>query len=99
MTQGKIERWRQTLKNHILLENSYLSGDVEAQIEAFVEYYNHQRCHENLGHLTLAAVYTGRGQIICWKGRRSNARPSSRGACSTGKLPPKLNNQICQSLS
>ena len=35
MTQGKIERWHQTLKNRILLENYYLPGDLEAQIEAF----------------------------------------------------------------
>jgi putative transposase len=26
MTQGKIERWHQTLKNRILLENYYLPG-------------------------------------------------------------------------
>ena len=31
MTQGKIERWHQTLKNRILLENYYLPGDLEAQ--------------------------------------------------------------------
>ena len=30
MTQGKIERWHQTLKNRILLENYYLPGDLEA---------------------------------------------------------------------
>ena len=29
MTQGKIERWHQTLKNRILLENYYLPGDLE----------------------------------------------------------------------
>ena len=34
MTQGKIERWHQTLKNRILLENYFLPGDLEAQIEA-----------------------------------------------------------------
>lgn len=31
-TQGKIERWHQTLKNRILLENYYLLGDLELQI-------------------------------------------------------------------
>ena len=41
MTQGKIERWHQTLKNRILLENYYLPGDLEAQIAAFVADYNH----------------------------------------------------------
>ena len=47
-TQGKIERWHQTLKNRILLENYYLPGDLEAQIDVFVSYYNHQRYHESL---------------------------------------------------
>ena len=39
MTQGKIERWHQTLKNRILLENYYLPGDLEVQIEAFVAHW------------------------------------------------------------
>jgi len=51
MTQGKIERWHQTLKNRILLENYYLPGDLEAQIEAFVADYNHRRYHESIGNL------------------------------------------------
>ena len=63
-TQGKIERWHQTLKNRILLENYYLPGDLEAQIEAFVAHYNHQRYHESLNNLTPADVYFGRGQTI-----------------------------------
>jgi len=64
MTQGKIERWHQTLKNRILLENYYLPGDLEAQIEAFVTNYNHRRYHESLANLTPADVYFGRGQTI-----------------------------------
>ncbi len=46
-TQGKIERWHQTLKNRILLENYFLPGDLEAQIATFVEHYNHRRYHES----------------------------------------------------
>ena len=64
MTQGKIERWHQTLKNRILLENYYLPGDLEEQIEAFVADYNHHRYHESIDNLTPADVYCGRGQII-----------------------------------
>ena len=64
MTQGKIERWHQTLKNRILLENYYLPGDLEAQIEAFVAHYNHLRYHESIDNLTPADVYFGRGQTI-----------------------------------
>ncbi len=54
MTQGKIERWHQTLKNRILLENYYLPGDLEAQIAAFVADYNHLRYHESISNLTPA---------------------------------------------
>ena len=64
MTQGKIERWHQTLKNRILLENYYLPGDLEAEIGAFVADYNHLRYHESLSNLTPADVYFGRGQTI-----------------------------------
>ena len=64
MTQGKIERWHQTLKNRILLENYYLPGDLEAQIAAFVADYNHLRYHESIANLTPADVYFGRGQTL-----------------------------------
>ena len=63
-TQGKIERWHQTLKNRILLENYFLPGDLEAQIEAFVEHYNHQRYHESLNNVTPADAYFGRAAAI-----------------------------------
>jgi transposase InsO family protein len=63
-TQGKIERWHQTLKNRILLENYYLPGDLETQVGAFIEHYNNQRYHESLNNLTPADVYFGRGQTI-----------------------------------
>ena len=63
-TQGKIERWHQTLKNRILLENYYLPGDLRQKIDAFVEHYNHRRYHESLQNLTPADVYFGRGQTI-----------------------------------
>ena len=63
-TQGKIERWHQTMKNRILLENYYLPGDLEYQIETFVEYYNNQRYHESLNNVTPADVYFGRDKAI-----------------------------------
>ena len=69
-TQGKIERWHQTLKNRILLEHYFLPGDLEKQIEAFVDHYNHQRYHESLKNLTPADVYFGRGQYNTGKQRK-----------------------------
>ncbi len=73
-TQGKIERWHQTLKNRILLENYYLPGDLEARIDAFVEHYNHRRYHESLGNLTPADVHFGRGQTILLERERIRRR-------------------------
>ena len=63
-TQGKIERWHQTLKNRVLLENYYLPGDLEMQIGAFVDHYNNHRYHESLGNVTPADTYFGRDTAI-----------------------------------
>ena len=63
-TQGKIERWHQTLKNRILLEHDFLPGDLRQQIEDFVEYYNHGRYHDSLNNVTPADAYFGRAQPI-----------------------------------
>ena len=84
MTQGKIERWHQTLKNRILLENYFLPGDLEAQIEAFVDGYNHHRYHESIDNLTPADVYFGDAGPPSWQNEKgSNDTPSQTVACST----------------
>lgn len=69
-TQGKIERWHQTLKNRVLLENYYLPGDLEQQIGRFIEHYNNCRYHESLKNLTPADVYWGRDTAILEKRRK-----------------------------
>lgn len=69
-TQGKIERWHQTMKNRVLLENYYLPGDLERQIGAFVDYYNNQRYHESLHNVTPADVYFGRDRAILRQRKR-----------------------------
>jgi len=69
-TQGKIERWHQTMKNRVLLENYYLPGDLERQIEAFVDYYNNQRYHESLSNVTPADVYFSRDKAILRERKR-----------------------------
>ena len=73
-TQGKIERWHQTMKNCILLENYFLRGDLEAQIEAFVDHYNHQRYHESLNNVTPSDVYFGRDKAILQQRERSKRK-------------------------
>ncbi|MFT6911844.1 MAG: putative transposase, partial [Paracoccaceae bacterium] len=56
--------------NRILLENYFLTGDLEAQIEAFVDHYNHQRYHESLNNVTPAGVPFGRDKAILQKRER-----------------------------
>jgi transposase InsO family protein len=73
MTQGKIERWHKALKNRRLLENYYLSGDLEAQIGAFVDYYNHRRYPENLFGSLADAIE----KIEAWRIDYNTTRPHS----------------------
>jgi hypothetical protein len=63
-TQGKIERWHQTLKNRILLEHHYLPGALEEQVGAFVEHYNHAAPTRACATSRPADVYFGRGEAI-----------------------------------
>jgi transposase InsO family protein len=69
-TQGKIERWHQTMKNRVLLDNYYLPGDLEQQIGALVTYYNNERYHERLNNVTPADVYFGRDKSIIRESRK-----------------------------
>ena len=69
-TQGKIERWHQTLKNRVLLNNYYLPSHLEHEIGEFIEYYNNERYHESINNLTPADLYFGRGRAILEKRRK-----------------------------
>jgi hypothetical protein len=54
----------QTATGPILLENYFLPGDFESQIEAFVRNYNHQGYHESLSNVRPADVSSGRDKAI-----------------------------------
>src|SRR5258705_7842807 len=89
-TQGKIERWHQTLKNRILLENYYLPGDLEQQIDAFVEHYNHVRYHESLNNLTRPMSTSAGPRQSSSSVNASSVQPSQTAACSISCRPLKL---------
>src|SRR6476660_9349137 len=55
-TQGKIERWHQTRKNRILLDNYYLRGDLEAYIGSSDAFRSLP--HSYVEHIGLAPVST-----------------------------------------
>jgi hypothetical protein len=49
-TTGKVERWHKTLRREFLDGKVFESiEDAQAQLDAWLEFYNHQRPHQSLG--------------------------------------------------
>jgi transposase InsO family protein len=49
-TTGKVERWHKTLRREFLDGKVFASiADAQAQLDAWVEHYNHDRPHQSLG--------------------------------------------------
>ncbi|SCZ61683.1 hypothetical protein SAMN04488118_104274 [Epibacterium ulvae] len=69
--QGKIERWHQILRSRIFLENTFLPGDLQTQIEAFVYHNNYQRYRKSLNNIAPAGVdFTcGKEGVLKQRGR------------------------------
>ena len=63
-TQGKIERYRRSMKNVVKLEHHYYPWELEQAISKWVEHYNHDRYHQSLDNVTPAAVYKGKRNEI-----------------------------------
>ena len=61
---GRYMHYHRSMKNHILLENYPLPGELGSALSRFVGYYNYERYHESLDNLTPADVYYGRGEKI-----------------------------------
>jgi len=64
MTQGKIERFHRSMKNIINLNHYYLPGELEKEIEEFINFYNNERYHESINNLRPVDVYNGKGGEI-----------------------------------
>jgi transposase InsO family protein len=49
-TTGKVERWHKTLRREFLTDKTFTNlDDAQAQLDAWVAFYNHQRPHQSLG--------------------------------------------------
>jgi transposase InsO family protein len=60
-TQGKVERFQQTLKKWLRAQQPQPAtlGELQALLDTFVELYNHRRPHRSLPHrATPATIYT-----------------------------------------
>ena len=57
-TTGKVERWHKTLRREFLDGKVFDSiQDAQAQLDAWVEHYNHQRPHQGIGMVTPAVRF------------------------------------------
>jgi len=64
-SNGKIERWHQTLKQDGIRPHVPLSlAEARQLVERFVDDYNHQRLHSSIGYVTPADRLAGREQAI-----------------------------------
>ena len=62
-TQGKVERFQQTLKRWLRAQPpADTLSDLQAQLDQFADYYNHQRPHRSLANRTPAEVYAARAK-------------------------------------
>jgi putative transposase len=63
-TNGKVERYQQSLKKEVNQLPYELPSELERAIAAFVDYYNYHRYHKALGNVTPADVLYGRREEI-----------------------------------
>ena len=63
-TNGKIERYHQSIKREVNQVPYEVPGNLEMAISDFVSYYNNRRYHKALGNVTPADVLHGRRDQI-----------------------------------
>ena len=63
-TNGKVERYQQSLKREVNQLPYELPSQLEQAIADFVDYYNYRRYHKALGNVTPADVLYGRRDSI-----------------------------------
>ena len=63
-TNGKVERYQQSLKKEVNQLPYELPSQLEEAITAFVDYYNYRRYHKALGNVTPDDVISGRREAI-----------------------------------
>ena len=62
-TQGKVERFQQTLKKWLRAQPAANTlAELQAQLDQFTAHYNHDRPHKSLDHRTPADAYTARAK-------------------------------------
>ena len=77
-TNGKLERYHQSIKRDVNQIPYELTSDLEAAIAAFVTYYNFSRYHMALRNVTPADVLNGRREQILQRRKEVQLRTIDR---------------------
>jgi transposase InsO family protein len=77
-TNGKIERYHESLKKQVNQLHYEFPSDLEKAIADFVDYYNQRRYHIALGNVTPADVLFGRREEILKRRKEVQAATISR---------------------
>jgi len=62
-TNGKLERYHQSIKQEVNQVPYEVPGDLEVAIAGFVDYYNNRRYHKALGNVNPDDVLHGRREV------------------------------------
>ena len=89
-TNGKIERYHQTLKRDVNQVPYDVPRELEAAIGRFVEFYNHRRYHKALKDITPADMMAGRRDVILDRRREVKERTIARRRLSNQTLREQL---------
>jgi transposase InsO family protein len=98
MTQGKIERWHQTLKNRVLLENYFLPGDLEVQLPPPSTTTTTTDTTKESTISPPPTSVAGAARLSWPNDKGSNDRPLPTVACSTARGRPNSITSMRQSL-
>jgi transposase InsO family protein len=95
-TCGKIERFHQTLKKWLARQpRAATVVELQAQLDAFVEEYNHRRPHCSLPHkATPATVYTARPKVAPGQRLDSHQRVRTDRVDAYGSLTLRVNGRL-----
>ncbi len=77
-TNGKVERYQQSLKREVNQLPYELPSQLERAIADFVDYYNYRRYHKALGDVTPSDVLYGRREQILERRKEVRIQTSNR---------------------